>query len=539
MEAIKRSSDSRRNLRGVRGWPAAFGLVVLGMACGGWAGMGGLAVRAAEDALMPAEIARALSDAYADVADRVGPSVVGIITTVTRSEQGRRGGDAEDWEDENGDDDERFGIPDDLRRFFEGGGPFNLRRSPQPRRPSPAPRIRGMGCGVILDEKGHILTNNHVIEGAGKITVRLDNGGSHPAELVGADKESDLAVIRLVDFTGKLAPATLGDSDALRVGNIVIAIGAPFSQTNSFSLGIVSGKNRQLDAIQYENYIQTDAAINPGNSGGPLVNLAGDVMGINTIISTRSGDSAGVGFAVPSSLAKNVVRQLIEKGSVTRGWIGVTMSDLSDPMRAALNVPEGGVLVVEAMDGGPAAKAGVMRSDVILSFNGKTLKKARDLTMAVADVEPGKSAPMVVLRGSETITLELILEKRDPELVAAKNYERLGGGRRDGRSAPSSGPSVQSESLGFTLRPMRDDERRLFGEEKGLVISRIDPRSLAREAGIDMGFLIIEINRKPCDSLDAFRAIDKAIGAKDAVFMLVCPPRGDPTFVAINLAERQ
>lgn len=287
-------------------------------------------------------IAKALSNAFAEVVDSVGPAVVGIET-----EKNLRRPDADD--DEDGGDEE--GPGDDLlRRFFDElprdlGPRLRRRFSPGPEMPR---KSQGIGSGVVIDEEGHILTNNHVVAEADSIKVEFpdEKGKTYKAEIVGRDPNSDLAIVRLVNPPEKLTFAPLGDSDSLQPGNIVIAIGAPLGLKQTVTQGVVSAKGRSLGELAYERFIQTDASINPGNSGGPLVNLDGEVVGLNTMISTRGGGgSIGIGFAIPINQAKPVILQLIEKGSVTRGWLGIEMNPDAEEFSRAFGHDGSGVLV--------------------------------------------------------------------------------------------------------------------------------------------------------------------------------------------------
>ncbi len=319
----------------------------------------------------------AVNPGFVDLVDRVKPAVVNISTSRTVKTPGNP-----------------------FQHFF---GPF--RGSPFGEIPDRERKQRSLGSGFIIDREGHIITNNHVVAGAEEIRVKLADGRELPVRLVGRDPKTDIALLRFVNPVKDLQTLTLGDSDEVKVGEWVIAIGNPFGLALTVTQGIVSATGRVIGAGPYDDFIQTDAAINPGNSGGPLINLRGEVIGINTAI-VAAGQ--GIGFAVPSNMAKTVIAQLKEKGRVVRGWIGVATQSVTPDLASALGLKEAkGALVSEVAPGGPAAEAGIRRGDVITAFNGKEVKTVLDLPRWVADAPIGRVAPVTVVRDRKEIQLRV------------------------------------------------------------------------------------------------------------------------------------
>ena len=436
-------------------------------------------------------IAKALSNAYGEIVDAVGPAVVGIETEKTIP----RG---------------RSEI-DMLERFFD-----QLPREFGPRlrkrmEPDNEPRkTTGIGSGIVIDRDGHILTNNHVIDDADTIKVELHNekGKTYKAEIVGRDPNSDLAVIKLVNPPANLTVARLGDSDALKSGNIVLAIGSPLGFKESVSQGVVSAKGRTLNEIAYERFIQTDAAINPGNSGGPLVNVDGEVIGINTIISTRGGGSIGIGFAIPINQAKPVISQLIEKGAVTRGWLGIEMNPDDADISKEAGHDGTGVFIARVDPKGPAAKAGIRNGDLIISYDNISIKDNEHLRYLVAETEPGRDVPVTVLRDGERVKLSINIEPQPEDLFTSARRRGLGG--PDGSNEE---PTEVASSLGITVSNIDDEAREKYGIPEttvdGVVITKVDPESEAADKGIRPGTVIIEMDRLPVTDLTAFRKVLK------------------------------
>ncbi len=459
--------------------------------------------------------AKALSNAYAEVVEHVAPAVVGIETekVIKRSEGGMGG---------------IGGMPDNPMDFFERffdmpPGMGMPRGMPGPRRmPERAPdedtRSTGIGSGVIIDSEGHILTNNHVVADADNIKVELahEKGKTFKAEIVGRDPNSDLAVIKLTELPSSLPVADLGDSDLLTPGNIVLAIGSPLGFKQSVTAGIISAKERNLGELAYERFIQTDASINPGNSGGPLVNLDGEVVGLNTMISTRGGSgSIGIGFAIPINQAKGVITQLIEKGSVTRGWLGIVMNPEDEEISRQLGHDGTGVLITEVDPAGPASKAGIRRGDLVVSFDDTAIRDNEHLRYLVADTAPGRDVPIVVLRDGEKVNLTLSVEAQPEDLYSGAR--RLGKGGNGGGDLE--GSEEVASSLGMSVRNLDAAAREKYGiaesVEQGVVVTEVDSTGEARNAGIRPGTVIIEMNSVPVK----FRRILKDSAGRDKILV--------------------
>ncbi len=359
-----------------------------------------------------------------------------------------------------------------FQRFF---GPRFHR--PQPKRKF---KERGQGSGFIVDKKGYILTNNHVVGGADLIEVRLFDGREFKAKIIGTDPQSDVAVIK-IDADDDLPVLPLGDSDKLQVGEWVIAVGNPFGLSESVTVGVVSAKGRNRIGINdYEDFIQTDAAINPGNSGGPLINIRGEAIGMNTAIFSRSGGYMGIGFAIPINMAKAVMRQLIEKGKVVRGWLGVVIQEIDEDLAKSfgLEKPEG-VLVTEVADDSPAKRGGLKQGDIILQLNGQKVKDVGDLRNRIALTPPGTKVKLLVLRDGKK---KLLVVK-----IGEKPGETTVGGVRHGIL----------KKLGLSIQDLTPELAEQFGykEGQGVLVSEVEPGSPAERAGIRAGFLIEEVNR--------------------------------------------
>ena len=422
---------------------------------------------------MPAYLDR-LSERFRAVAKRVKPAVVaiGVKQTVETS----RG---------------PFGADEFFRRFF---GPYFDNRSGGGDRRRKFQR-QGLGSGVIVDSGGYILTNNHVVEDADEITVRLADGREFDAEVIGTDPPTEIAVIRIK--ASNLPVAKLGASKKMEVGDWVLAVGAPFGLDQTVTSGIISATGRHgVGITDYENFIQTDAAINPGNSGGPLVNMNGEVIGINTAIATRSGGYMGIGFAVPIDMAREVAKRLREKGTVVRGWLGVGIQPLTKDMAESMKLKdkEEGVLVSQVFDDGPAGKAGVKVGDVILEFNGKRVTNPADLQSAVAWTDPGARADVVIIRDGKRRTLQVKVEKRSdqPQVVA--------------RAKP--GAPAEIDDLGIEVSSVTDEAADRYGYERGqgVLITSTDPGGIGSRAGLREGMLILQVAGKKVTTVAELKA---------------------------------
>jgi serine protease Do len=458
-------------------------------------------------------------EAVADVAEQVIDAVVNISTS--QKVDARRGPTPQ--------------LPpgSPFEEFFEEF--FKNRRgqgeTPSPRTPR---RVSSLGSGFIIDASGVVVTNNHVIADADEINIILNDGTKLKAEVVGRDKKTDLAVLKVQPSADKpLKAVKFGDSERLRLGEWVIAIGNPFSLGGSVSAGIVSARNRDIQSGPYDNYIQTDAAINRGNSGGPLFNLQGEVIGVNTAIISPSGGSIGIGFAVPSKTAVAVIDQLRQFGETRRGWLGVRIQQVTDDIAESLNIkPVRGALVAGIADDGPAKPAGIEPGDVIVKFDGKDIQKMSDLPRIVADTPVGKDVEVVLIRkGKEEIRkvkLGRLEDGEKKELAAAKP------------DTPAPPKSVVKRTLGLELSNLDDALRTRFKIKdtvKGVVITGVDPASNAAEKRLSPGDVIVEVAQEAVQTADDLqKRVDKlkAEGRRSALF-LVANADGDVRFIALSL----
>ena len=435
--------------------------------------------------------AREIGEAFAGVAERVAPSVVRVTTKQPQPSQAS--------------------LPDPHVNPFEGT-PFerffeDFRVVPPE---SPGPRM-GMGSGVVIDEHGHILTNHHVVAHADEVRVTFMDGKELPGKLMGTDPVTDLAVLEVEGATAK--PAEFGDSEAMHVGEWVIAIGNPFGLDHSVTVGVLSAKGRHGFAPgKLEDFLQTDASINPGNSGGPLVDLRGQIIGINTMI---AGLGTGIGFAVSESIAQPIVRQLIEHGKVTRPYLGIVMQALSPELRRTMGeqVPEKGALVAQVQKGSPAETSGVQVGDVVVRVDGKPTEDARDVQRAVLERKIGEMASITVWRNGDELDIGVRTEERPTE-----------------PSAPMRERSTQRQSklgLGLqTLTPDLSDRLGLERTSKGVVVVDVRPGSLAAEAGLRERDVLINIDRTPvATAQEAVNLLSK----KRAGGHLAYVQRGDTT----------
>jgi serine protease Do len=432
---------------------------------------------------------------FADLVDRVKPAVVNISTTSIVKVPGGP------FRDFFGQDGGPFG--DFFHRFFGEVPDQELKQ-------------QSLGSGFIIDKEGYIITNNHVVEGAEEIKVKLADGREFKAKVVGRDSKTDLALIKISSFFENLPSIPLGDSDKMRVGDWVLAIGNPFGLEETVTQGIISATGRVIGSGPYDNFLQTDAPINPGNSGGPLINLKGEVIGINTAI-IQSGQ--GIGFSVPINMAKNVVPQLKKEGKVTRGWIGVSIQSVTPEIAKAFGIKgTKGALVSDVVAGGPAEEAGLKRGDVILSFDGKDIGKMSDLPIIVADTPVGKTVEVKIMRSDKEQTLRM------------KIAEMPAGG------IPSA-VSPTAESLGLSVEnitPMIASQLKLK-ERTGVVVVGVQPGSAADDAGIQTGDVITEVNREAVKNVSEYEAAMKKTG-KDKPVLLLLKRGGQAFYVTIQLS---
>jgi serine protease Do len=381
------------------------------------------------------------------------------------------------------------------------------------------PGRSGVGSGVIVSDDGLVITNNHVVEGADEVVVELADGREFEAAEIKTDPESDLAVIRLADARG-LPVAKLGDSDKLSIGDWVIAIGNPFELETTVSAGIISGKGRELGSIRRAQFLQTDAAINPGNSGGPLVNLNGEVVGINTAIASNSGGYQGIGFAIPVNLAKWVTGQLIDKGTVERAFIGVQMGPLDRRMAEKLGVADRkGVLVSDVVPQSPAAVAGVQPLDVITGFDGQAIDGPRTLQEIVERSALDKAHKLTVLRDGKPLTLDVKV-KPLPRDLAGKPLEKS-------VPAESDAETFYSEEFGIEVRSKDSVAEDAYADFEGVLVDRVDSDGLAAEAGIGPGMLVRKVGRTPVTTVAEFAAAVEQESAAEGVVLQIRTPRGN------------
>jgi serine protease Do len=392
-----------------------------------------------------------------------------------------------------------------FRRFF--GDEFFRRFEQQPKER----KERGLGSGVIVESNGLIITNNHVVGKADEIRVTLSDKREFKAKLIGTDPKTDIAVVR-IDATG-LPTVPWADSDRLEVGEFVLAVGNPFGLTQTVTLGIVSALGRAAGIAEYEDFIQTDAAINPGNSGGPLVNVRAELVGINTAIFSQSGGNMGIGFAVPSNMAQSIMGQLVQTGKVVRGWLGVSIQELTPELASQFGVGETkGVLVSDVMDDSPAKKAGFERADVIVEYDGKSMDSPTHLRNAVAQTPVGKKVAVKIIRDKKPKTIELTIAEQ-PKAMAQSGEEDAG---------ESTAPTGVLSSL--EVRELNDELASRYGvkpSERGVVVVRVKPGSTAEELGVREGDMIVEVNRQAVTSVKAYERIASKLPKDHSVLLLL------------------
>lgn len=422
---------------------------------------------------------------FSKLAEKVGPAVVNIRAVKVTKGGGRV-----------------------FRHFFQGpqNDPFNefFKRYFDDDSRQQEFRQRSLGSGFIIDPDGFIVTNNHVIEDAEEISVKLNNGNEYDASIVGRDPKTDLALIK-VDVKESLPVIRLGNSEALEVGEWVVAIGSPFGLEQTVTAGIVSAKGRVIGSGDYDDFIQTDASINPGNSGGPLINMKGEVVGINTAIVASAN---GIGFAIPVDLAKGIVEQLKDDGKVTRGWLGVSIQDLKKDLADYYGVREGaGALVMEVFPNDPADEAGIKAEDVIVAINRHPIRSSRELTRIIADTGVGDKIDVKIFRKGKYRTLTVKIAKREDDKIASGN------GMRDDKTS----------TLGVRVGEVTSEiaERLKVRAGEGVVVLGVEPGSGADKAGVMNGDIIKEINHMPVKSIDDYVKIVSAIKKGDVAQMFI------------------
>lgn len=442
-------------------------------------------------------VADAMSLAFENAADKISPSVVPIFAEEEIVVRNPSGGAQDPF---------RYFFGDDFYKRYFGNAPEEQKQT-----------VHSLGSGVIVSNDGYILTNNHVVQGAQKITVVLEDEKKYPAEIVGTDPQSDVAVIKIDGDDLPVAP--LGDSDNLRVGQWVIAVGNPFQLMHTVTAGIISAKGRSdIGLAEYEDFIQTDASINPGNSGGALCDLQGRVIGINTAISSPTGTNVGIGFAIPIKMAKGIMQQLIDEGKVRRGYIGIVPQDIDENLAKAMNLKTSeGALVGDVEPGGPAAKAGIKRGDVIIRFDGTDIKNNRELRNLAARANPGATVKVTVIRDGAERELTVTLAERPVQTVSDQLKEAV--------------PKQQlNTKLGLNVENLTDDMAQQLGYQgdQGVIITDVTTGSVAEDAGLRRGDLIKEVNRSIVTSVEEFNRQLSKIEEGSSAALLV--RRGQNTF---------
>jgi serine protease Do len=415
--------------------------------------------------------------------------------------------------------------------FNRRGGPGAPNGGPAPNQPGPQQRSSSLGSGFVIDPSGTVITNNHVINEANEIVVVFNDGTELKAEVVGKDAKTDIAVLK-VKSDKPLKAVKFGDSDKVRIGEWVIAIGNPFGFGGSVSAGIVSAKQRNIRSGPYDSFIQTDAAINKGNSGGPLFNMDGDVIGINTAIISPSGGSIGIGFSVPASIAVPVIDQLKEFGETRRGWLGVAIQDVDDDTADALKLGRArGAMVINVDEKGPAKTAGVEREDVILKFDGRDIRRSGDLPRIVAQTQIGKEVDITLWRGGKEVIKKVTLGKLDEAPQRASLETKT----------PAENNTATSSVLGLEIAPLTAETRRRFNIKdgiEGVVVLKVDPNSVAGERRLSAGDVIVEVQREAVKTAaDIKKRLDalKAQGQKRALFYVAAAPEGALRYVTLPI----
>ncbi|HET7438263.1 MAG TPA: DegQ family serine endoprotease [Nitrospira sp.] len=500
-----------------RSWVIPFVLLAVGIVIGivvasdiGW-----LPTGSAEPDSMPNGIVRPITTApqlpmaggnaknFVEIAKMVKPAVVNIAAS--------RSGKSGDGPQSSPFDDPFF------RRFF--GDEFFKRDQPHRER-----KERGQGSGVIVDPNGLIITNNHVVNKADEIRVFLSDKREFKGKLIGTDTKTDIAVVK-IDATG-LSTIPLANSDQLEVGEFVLAVGSPFGLTQSVTMGIVSAVGRaSMGIAEYEDFIQTDAAINPGNSGGALVNVRGELVGINTAIFSQSGGNMGIGFAVPSNLARSIMDQLVKGGKVVRGWLGVAIQELTPELATQFGLSDTkGVLVSDVMDDSPAKKAGFERADVITEYDGKPMDSPTHLRNAVAQTPIGRKVPIKLIRDKKTKTIDVTIVEQPKSLGQS-------GSEDNGESTAPTG--VLSD---LDVRELNEELASRYGiktTERGVVIVRVKPGSTAEDVGVREGDIVLEVNRKPVTSIKSYERAVSGL-AKDQAVLLLLKRKGQTIYLTLR-----
>ena len=475
--------------------------------------VGSFAQYSQEAVSAPQTVAGNGAASFADVVESVIPAVVNISVTKVERAMPTNGFGMQEFRGAPG----QRQFDDFLERFFGMPGVPGAPMQPQER------RSQGEGSGFVIDPSGYIVTNNHVIDSADKITVTFQDGSKADATLVGTDSKTDLALIK-VAMDG-LAYVEFGDSDKARVGDWVLAIGNPFGLGGTATAGIISARGRDIRSGPYDDYLQIDAPINFGNSGGPVFDVNGRVVGVNTAIFSPNGGNVGIGFAIPASQASAVIAELKSSGAVARGWLGVQIQDLDDELAASLGLDAAkGALVAEVVGDGPAARGGIRTGDVITRFDGEAIADARALSRAVGAADPSDTARVAVWRDGRERELTITLGTAEQGQTVA---------------AAARGPDSGTGALGLALQPLTDEVRARLGlaaDAQGALVTAVAPQSPAAEKGIRPGDVITRVNDVEIDSVDAaVAALEAARGDNERALLLV--KRGDSQrFVALSFS---
>jgi serine protease Do len=436
---------------------------------------------------------------FSSLAEKASPAVVNIRTVKTI-----KGGGPVFRHFQRGPQGREDPFKDFFEKFF---GEDTQREFKQP----------SLGSGFIIDKEGFVVTNNHVIQDADQIKVKLGGDNEYDAEVVGRDANTDLALIKIK--TGKELPfLSFGDSDDLKIGQWVVAIGSPFGLERTVTAGIVSAKGRVIGSGPYDNFIQTDASINPGNSGGPLINMKGEVVGINTAIIAAG---QGIGFAIPINLAHKIIDQLKSEGEVTRGWLGVAIQDLTSEMAEYYGLKDRkGVLVADVFKGDPADEAGIQAKDIILEVNDKAIETSRQLTAMIADLKVGEPAKVEVFRNGKIMTFDIKLAKRDDQRLASRSTTRK---------------EPEEDKFGIQVADLTPEITQRFGigDTTGVIVVNVESGSKGAEAGVEMGDIIKEINHRIVETVDDYTAAMDKIEADESVNIFIW--RKNAGFMVIKL----
>ena len=478
-------------------------------------------------AFAPHAVARPAPDSFADLAAKLLPAVVNVSSTQTITAK-NNGAGPEMPVFPPGSPFEQF-FKDFLNRNRPGQGGQGGGDQPAPER-----RAQSLGSGFIVDAAGYIVTNNHVIEGADEVSVTLQDNTTMKATIVGRDESGDLALLK-VNSDKPLPTVDFGDSDASRVGDWVLAIGNPFGLGGTVTAGIVSARGRDIHQGQYDDFIQTDAPINRGNSGGPLFNMDGQVIGINTAIYSPSGGSIGIGFSIPSNMAKKIISDLRQYGHPRRGWLGVKIQQVTPEIAESLGLKDAaGAMVAGVTDNGPAEKAKIHSGDIILKFDGQDVKEMHNLPRIVGDSDVGKDVPVVIWRDGKEITVPIVLAERPAE-------EKLADADQPNKTDANASKPTDVAGLGMKIAPISQDLKDKFqlnGDQKGVVITDVSPDTPAADRGLRPGDVIMEVQQNEVASAsDVQKQVDAARKADRKNVLMLIQRDGGVQYVPLSLSK--